>query len=168
MKYTKLINSLIAFAIIVAMCFTTGCSCDGYSHNDWEAPTFGSGKDTVSTEAPSDTSEPKTEIKLYHEDGLTDFEFGDEIWTVEVDKLSTSVYLLHYSVVGQKGEIVEAVPYWSSNVDYIRKVLSYGTTTIYPFFINQIYREQYDAMVAVATLNGETFEEYWGPLIITD
>lgn len=168
MKHTELINGLIVFIIIVAMLFTTGCSYDRYSHDDWEVPTFGSGKDTISTVEPSDTSEPETEIKFYHEDGLTDFEFGDEIWTVEVDKQCVSAYLVHYSVVGQKGEIVEAVPYWSSDVNYIREVLSYGTTTIYSFHINQIYREQYDAMVAVATLNGETFEEYWGPLIVTD
>lgn len=168
MKYTKLINSLIVFVIIVAMFFTTGCSYDEYSRNDWEAPTFDSEKDTVSTVEPSDTSEPEAEIKLYHEDGLTDFEFGDEIWTTEIDKSSLSAYLLRYSVVGQQGEIVEVVPYWTSDTSYIREVLSSSETTIYSFAINQIYRDKYDAMVAVATLNGETFEEYWGDLSITE
>lgn len=156
----KLITGLIAF-IITAMLFT-GCGAD------YTAPIVTDAPPTTTSNTNEDIVENDDVTKYYHEDGLKDFEFGDEIWTVEVDKQCLKVGLVHYSVVGQQGEIVEAVPYWANDVDYIREVLSYGTTTIYSFAINQIYRDQYDAMVAVAELNGETFEEYWGPLLWCD
>lgn len=155
---------MMVMALCAVMMFA-GCDMDGFKN---PVPTIAvvdrvEKVDKLELEPkPEVETKPEVKTEYYHEDGLKDFEFGDEIWTVEVDKQCLKVSLVHYSVVGQKGEIVEVVPYWANDVDYIREVLSYGTTTIYSFAINQIYRDQYDAMVTVAELNGETFEEYWG------
>ena len=146
--------------IVMAICvFMTlpGCGGDAYFENP--VPTIA----VVDRVENVDKPELEPETKSYNEAGLKDFEFGDEIWTTEINKQSLSAYLVRYAVVGQRDDVVEAVPYCTSDPDQLREVLSYDPP-IYSFAINQIYRDEYDAMAAVAELNGETFEEYWGEM----
>lgn len=102
---------------------------------------------TIHTE-PVTTTVPATET-------IEDFEFGQEVWYVTGDD---DAYLIRYTVVGQHGELIEVVPYFTSDVQQLKE--SMGCT--YLIEMDQIYLDRYEAMVAVAEANGKTFEEYWG------
>lgn len=97
---------------------------------------------------PVATTIPATET-------LKDFEFGQEVWYVEGE---CDAYLIRYAVVGQNGELVEVVPYFTSDVQQLKE--SMGDTTLIE--MDQVYLDRYEAMVAVAEANGQTVEEYWG------
>ena len=102
---------------------------------------------TIHTE-PVTTTVPATET-------LEDFEFGQEVWCVEGED---DTYLVRYAVVDQHGELVEVVPYFTSDVQQLRESM----VCTYLIEMDQVYLDRYDAMVAVAEANCETFEEYWG------
>lgn len=89
---------------------------------------------------------------------LKDFEFGQEVWSVCQSNDGEGAYLIRYAVVGQNGEMVEVVPYFTSDVQQLKE--SMGDTTLID--MSQVYLDRHEAMVAVAEANGETFEEYWG------
>lgn len=104
--------------------------------------------------APTAYWEPVTEPYEQPNDwGLT---FGDEVWVVESD--GDDAYLIRYAFIAQKGSVVEAAPYFTSDIQQLRE--SMGDTELID--ADRVYTERYDAMIAVAEANGETFEEYWG------
>lgn len=129
-------------AIIIAIMLLTGCGAP----TEVTAPTIHT--EPVATTVAVTEPIPVTET-------LKDFEFGQEVWCVGDD---SDAYLIRYAVVGQNGELVEVVPYFTSDVQQLKE--SMGDTTLID--MSQVYLDRYDAMVAVAEANGETFEEYWG------
>lgn len=147
MKYTKLITGLTALAT-TAMLFT-GCGSEDETKVALEVV----GSEPVTTITTME-SIPATEPFE------SEFEFGQEIWVVEVE--NNEAWLGRYAFVGQKDEeFIEAVPYCTSDVEQLREVLSYDPY-IYLLDVNCIYEDRYEAMVAVAEANDETFEGYWG------
>lgn len=88
-------------------------------------------------------------------EALEDFKFGQEVWCVEGDG---DAYLVRYAVVGQNGELVKVVPYFTSDVQQLRE--SMGDASLIE--IDQVYQDKVAAMIAVAEANGESFEMYWG------
>lgn len=136
MKRNKMRTGIVALSTAMML---TGCGVPA----EVSAPAF-------ENPAPTTTiaTVPATET-------LEDFEFGQEVWYVEGND---DAYLVHYAVVGQHGELVEVVPYFTSDVQKLKE--SMGGT--YLIEISQVYLDRYEAMVAVAEANGETFEEYWG------
>jgi hypothetical protein len=133
---------------VCAIMMFAGCGADAHSENP--VPTI-----TVVDRVES-VDKPELETKRYNEAGLKDFEFGDKIWNVETNKQSMQAYLVLYIVVGQRGDVVEAIPNCTNNIDEVREVLSYDPP-IYSFAIDQIYRyeDAYEAETAVAKLNGD-------------
>ena len=129
-------------AIIIAIMLLTGCGAS--------IEPIVTTEPTIYTE-PVATTVPATET-------LKDFEFGQEVWSVRQSNDGDGAYLIRYAVVGQNGELVEVVPYFTSDVQQLKE--SMGDTSMIE--MDQVYRDKYDAMVAVAEANGETFEEYWG------
>lgn len=147
MKYTKMITGLTALAT-TAMLFT-GCGSADETKVTMEV--VGTKPATIITALET---VPATE---YIE---SQFEFGQELWVVEIENGET--WLGRYAFVGQKDEtLVEAVPYFTPDVEQLREVLN-ENPCIYLIDISRIYEDRYEAMVAVAEANGETFEEYWG------
>ena len=145
MKYIKLFTMLNAI-VIVAMLFT-GCTCEEHPYDDWEVPTFGDGKDTVSTVPTTESIKSR-------------FEFGQELWVVEIEGGET--WLGRYTFIGQKDkEFIEAIPYFTPYAEQLKEVLN-ENPCIYLIDINRVYEDRYEAMAVVAEANGETFEEYWG------
>ncbi len=147
MKYTKLITGLTALAT-TAMLFTGCCSAD---------------ETKVALEVVG--TEPVTNITALESIPATEpfeseFEFGQELWVVEVE--DNEAWLSRYAFVGQKdGELIEAVPYFTSDIEQLQEALEHNPY-IYIIDMDCIYEDRYEAMVAVAEANGETFEEYWG------
>lgn len=141
MKKNKIISIIAAISatIMFTACGETAQHTDA-THTD----------NTIATE-PMATTIPATET-------LKDFEFGQEVWGVCYSTNGNSASLVRYAVVGQQGELVEVVYYFTSDVQQLKE--SMGC----PFLVemSQVYIDRYEAMVVVAEANGETFEEYWG------
>lgn len=133
-------------AALSATLLLTGCGAER-TYEDWDVPTFGG----WSTE----TTIPVTETIPITESTQHQFDFGQEVWCVEGN---SDACLVRYAIVGQHGDLVEVVPYFTSDVQQLRE--SMGCP--YLIEMDQVYLDRYDAMVAVAEANGETFEEYWG------
>lgn len=150
MKYTKLITGLTALAT-TAMLFT---GCGSAAEIKVSLEVVGTEPVTnITTLEPIPTTEP---IESQFE---SQFEFGQKLWIVETE--NDRAWLGLYAFVGQKDEeFVEAVPYCTSDAEQLREVLSYDPY-IYLLDVDCIYEDEYDAKVAVAEANGETFEEYW-------
>lgn len=147
MKYTKLITGLTALAT-TAMLFT-GCG----SATEIKVSLEVVGTEPVTNVTALETIPATEPIE-------SQFEFGQELWVVEIEDGET--WLSRYAFVGQKDEtLVEAVPYFTPDVEQLREVLN-ENPCIYLIDMKRIYEDRYEAMAVVAEANGETFEEYWG------
>lgn len=132
---------LILMAIMVSM-ILAGCNISDPAQTG-SVPT-----------APAAEWEPVTEP--YEQPNDWGLAFGDEVWAVGSD--GSDAYLIRYAFISQKGSMVEVVPYFTSDTQKLRESMGYTDL----IEADRMYTGQYDAMVAVAEANGETFEEYWG------
>lgn len=132
---------LILMAIMVSM-ILAGCNISDPAQTE-SVPT-----------APVAEWEPVTEP--YEQPNDWGLAFGDEVWAVKSD--DSDAYLIRYAFISQRGNMVEVVHYFTSDIQQLRE--SMGDTELID--ADRVYTERHDAMVAVAEANGETFEEYWG------
>ena len=148
MKHIKLI--IVLATLITATMLFAGCISETNTKVPLEV--VGSAPPTIiATLETNFVTEPPFE---------SEFEFGQELWVVEVGDGET--WLSRYAFVDQKDEtLVEAVPYFTNDLDQLKEVLSHNPD-IDLIEIKRVYEDRYEAMSVVAEANGETFEEYWG------
>lgn len=145
-------RSLLVLMAMIALLFC-GCSTTDGSLDDLYVVS----EDRISVESitrlePVESTQTESS-ELANEFGLS---FGDEVWAVEGE--GEESYLVRYAFISQHDDLVEVIPYFTSNVQQLRESMG-ETQFVDP---DRMYFDRIAAMSAVAEACGETFEEYWG------
>lgn len=145
-------RSLLALAVMIALLFC-GCSTTDGSLDDLYIVS----EDHVSME-PITRLEPVESTQAEPSEPANEFglSFGDEVWVVEGE--GEESYLVRYAFISQRDDLIEAIPYFTSDVQQLRESMG-ETQFIDP---DRMYLDRTAAMSAVAEACGETFEQYWG------
>lgn len=145
-------KSLIMLMAVITLLFC-GCSATDGSLDDLYVVS----EDRVSVESIT-RLEPVESTQAEPSESANDFglSFGDEVWAVEGE--GEESYLVRYAFISQHGDLIEVIPYFTSDVQQLRK--SMGETRFID--LERMYLDRIAAMSAVAEACGETFEEYWG------
>lgn len=145
-------RSLLVLMAMIALLFC-GCGTTDGSLDDLYVVS----EDRVSVESIT-RLEPVESTQAEPSEPANDFglSFGDEVWAVEGE--GEESYLVRYAFISQHDDLVEVIPYFTSDVQQLRESMG-ETQFIDP---DRVYLDRIAAMSAVAEACGETFEEYWG------